>query len=116
MSFWEHLDKLVSSHKIVIDRPKGSTHPNYPDFIYPLDYGYLEDTKGGDGNEIDVWLGSQPTRTVQAVFCTVDLVKADTEIKLVIGCSDTEITKIHPYHNNTGQQGLLIKRDYSSTS
>lgn len=30
--FWNALDKLVSQSKIVIDRPKGSRQPNYPNF------------------------------------------------------------------------------------
>ena len=32
--FWSHLDMLVASSEIIIDRPKGSIHPKYPDFIY----------------------------------------------------------------------------------
>ena len=52
--FWNHLTELVRSHPIVIDRPKGTTHPRYPSFYYPLDYGYLDGTSGGDGQAIDV--------------------------------------------------------------
>lgn len=47
--FWESLDKLVASSEIVIDRPKGTSHPNYPEFIYRIDYGYLKDTSSMDG-------------------------------------------------------------------
>lgn len=32
--FWNALDELVSNSEIVIDRPKGTSHPKYPDFIY----------------------------------------------------------------------------------
>ena len=39
--FWQAVDKLVSSGKIVIDRPKDSTHPRYPEIKYELDYGYI---------------------------------------------------------------------------
>ena len=39
--FWQAVDKLVSSGKIIIDRPKGSTHPRYPEIKYELDYGYI---------------------------------------------------------------------------
>ena len=42
--FWDALDELVSNSEIVIDRPKGSAHPRFPDFIYKVDYGYLKDT------------------------------------------------------------------------
>lgn len=41
--FWRALEKLVQESTIIIDRPKGSSHPQYGDLIYPLDYGYLND-------------------------------------------------------------------------
>jgi len=52
-NFWAALDKLVSESKVIIDRPKGSRHPKYPNCIYPLDYGYLDNTSSMDGNGID---------------------------------------------------------------
>jgi hypothetical protein len=45
VDFWGSLDNLVLSHKLVIDRPKGSNHPDFRDSIYPLDYGFLEGTR-----------------------------------------------------------------------
>jgi inorganic pyrophosphatase len=110
MSFWTYLDKLVSEHRIIIDRPKGTSHPGYPDSIYPYDYGYLENNTGGDGHGIDIWRGSQPTETVQAIICTIDLQKANNEIKIIIGCTPEEINTIHSYHCTFDQQGLLIRR------
>jgi len=52
--FWEFLEKLIASTSIVIDRPKGSCHPRFPDLKYPLDYEYLEGTRSMDGAGIDV--------------------------------------------------------------
>lgn len=49
MEFWQALENLVAASQTIIDRPQGSAHPRYPDMIYPLDYGYLHDTHGGDG-------------------------------------------------------------------
>ena len=54
--FWRALDALVAGSEIVIDRPRGSAHPRYPDVIYPLDYGYLAGTRAADGDGIDVRL------------------------------------------------------------
>lgn len=56
--FWEALDELVANSEIIIDRPKGTVHLKYPDFIYKVDYGYLKDTSSMDGAGIDVWVGS----------------------------------------------------------
>jgi inorganic pyrophosphatase len=53
-AFWLRLDELVAGCGLVIDRPKGSPHPRYPDFFYPLDYGYLDGTRSADGDGIDV--------------------------------------------------------------
>jgi len=53
--FWEKLENLIAASNPVIDRPKGTAHPHYPDLIYPLDYGFLEDTTSPDGAGIDVW-------------------------------------------------------------
>ena len=39
VEFWNILDKIVENHKIVIDRPKNTSHPKFLDYIYPLDYG-----------------------------------------------------------------------------
>ena len=27
---------------VTVDRPLGSAHPDYPEMIYPLNYGYIE--------------------------------------------------------------------------
>jgi inorganic pyrophosphatase len=109
-SFWARLDELIAASEIVIDRPKGTAHPRYPDLIFPLDYGYLKGTVGGDGNEIDVWLGTADHRQLTAIACTVDSLKKDAEIKLIIGCTDTEIGIIEDCHNNNFMSGIIIKR------
>lgn len=56
--FWQRLDELLATSKIVIDRPKGSCHPRFPEIVYQLDYGYLDATTSTDGEGLDVWLGS----------------------------------------------------------
>ena len=58
IDFWKALDELVEYSAIVIDRPKGSVHPKWSDFVYKLDYGYLKGTSSMDGEGIDVWVGS----------------------------------------------------------
>ena len=108
--FWQTLSTLVSGSEIVIDRPKGSTHPRYSDFIYPLDYGYLKGTTAMDGGGIDVWRGSKFTG-VDAIMCIVDLVKRDSEIKVLIGCTEEEEMIIYRAHNRTDfMKGILIQR------
>ena len=108
--FFAALDKLVSESEIVIDRPKGSRHPKYPDFMYRLDYGYLKNTSSMDGGGIDVWVGSGKGK-VCAVMCIVDLMKKDSEIKILIGCTEEEKQIVCRTHNETEfMKGILIER------
>ena len=108
--FWSYLDQLVATSRIVIDRPRGSTHPRYPEVVYPLDYGYLEGTTAADGAGVDLWLGSGGVGPVQAVICTVDLLKRETEVKLLMGCSDDELQQILALTNEGGLRGILLQR------
>ena len=110
-AFWAALDQLMASSRVVIDRPRGTAHPRYPDMIYPLDYGYLADTTAMDGGGIDVWTGSDPARGLDAVMVTVDLMKRDSEIKLLIGCTEEEKQLVWHQHNDSeSMKGMLIRR------
>ncbi|MFC1949972.1 inorganic pyrophosphatase [Chloroflexota bacterium] len=110
MDFWKTLDSLIATSEIVIDRPKGSKHPRFPDLVYPLDYGYLKGTVGGDGNEIDVWQGSIAENRLVAIACTVDTMKGDAEVKLLIGCTDVEIDMVDSFHNDNDFMSCIIIR------
>jgi inorganic pyrophosphatase len=82
--FFTILDRLAASAEIVVDRPKGLPHPRIPDAIYPLDYGYLQGVTGGDGDGLDVFIGSAKGRGVVGVLLTADPVKRDDdEVRMV---------------------------------
>jgi inorganic pyrophosphatase len=108
--FWEHLDHLVAASRLVIDRPKGSRHPRYPDIHYPVDYGYLEGTTTMDGGGLDVWAGTLPVKNLDALVITVDLVKRDVEIKLLLGCTPIEQQAILDFHNSGLMRAVKIIR------
>ena len=103
-TFWDRLDELIRSSEIILDRPNRITTP-------PVDYGYLSGTSGGDGDEIDVWKGSLPQTDVDAIVCTVDLRKRDTEVKVLIGCSDAEKKSICEFHTSDRTAALLVQRN-----
>ena len=117
------MTELLASRPLMIDRPKGSLHPRYEDMIYPFDYGSLSDTTSGDGDGIDVWLGSLTTmkeeedfRTLTGILCTFDTLKRDAEIKLLVGCIREDIEIIRNFH--AGMHTLyipnpLVKHDIS---
>ena len=96
--FWQEIAALVTINAMMIDRPKGSLHPRYPEMIYPLDYGYLENTSAADGGGIDVWIGSLKAQTLTGILCTFDTLKRDMEIKILLGCTSEDIQTIRHFH------------------
>jgi inorganic pyrophosphatase len=100
LDFWMVLLNLAQTGSLILDRPRGSPHPRYPEMIYPLDYGYLEETSAGDGDGIDVWIGSRPEKTLTGILCSFDKLKRDAEIKLLIGCTQDDIQAIQDFHSD----------------
>ena len=110
--FWELLDSLCKTQKIVIDRPHGTRHPKYSQMIYPYDYGYLQGSTATDGCEIDVWMGSLSDQRVCGIISSVDVRKRDAEIKILYACTEEEIQTIFTFHNqNSDMQGILVVRE-----
>lgn len=63
-----------------------------------------------DGAGIDVWVGTGEKK-IDAIMCIVDLVKRDSEIKILIGCTDEEKAIVYETHNETEyMKGILIER------
>lgn len=109
--FWGYLDRLVSDSAVRIERRRHTAHPDYPDMIYPLDYGYLTGTSAMDGDEVDVWVGSGDTAQVSGVLVTVDLLKRDTEVKVMLGCTQAEQQQALAFLNQSGLlRALLVPR------
>jgi len=109
-AFWRLADRLVATHALVIDRPAGSRHPVYADLVYPLDYGYLDGTTASDGGGIDCWRGTLPDSVITGIIATVDVVKADAEVKLLIGCTESEMEMALRIHRNENQGAVLVRR------
>ena len=108
--FWLALDQLVATSNLIVDRPKGSPHPRYPSFRYPMDYGYLQGTRSPDGDGIDAWIGSFNDASVTGIIVTVDLDKRDAEFKLLLGCTAEEAQLALAIHSRDSQAGKLVER------
>ncbi|MFQ9651226.1 MAG: inorganic pyrophosphatase [Enterocloster sp.] len=115
-TFWTALDKLVEQSEIIIDRPKGSVHPGHPDFIYQVDYGFLRNTSSMDREGIDIWAGSDHTAGIDAILCTVDLLKRDSEIKILLDCTggrkEADIQSPQRYLVYEGHLNTPNRRDF----
>ena len=109
--FWQKLDTLFFSSKLVVDRPRYTVHYKYSNLVYPVDYGYLSDTTGSDQAPSDVFKGSQKTNQVGAIVVSADILKKDCEVKLLIGCSEEEEHEVLEFLNQTEfQKAILIHR------
>lgn len=91
---FEELEFLGKEVKTKIDRPIKSKHPEYQ-FEYQLNYGFVPNTKGGDGKEVDVYVFGETklltefTGIVKAVIVRYD----DNENKLVVAKPEYELDK-----------------------
>jgi inorganic pyrophosphatase len=70
--FWKYLNEMLKDNEIIIDRPKGTSHPKYNDMVYEFDYGYIKNTKTVDGGGIDVFKGTLHNKNVNTIICTIE--------------------------------------------
>ena len=81
--------------KVIIDRPLGSFHPKHKDLYYPINYGYISDVIGGDGEEQDAYILGVDTPikefsgTVIAIIHRLD----DVEDKWVVAPAGMSFTE-----------------------
>ena len=88
-----YLGKTV---EIKIDRPKGYIHKkqNYS-LTYPINYGYIPDVIGGDGEELDVYLigVNEPVDEYTAKVIGIAHRHNDVEDKLIAAPQGMAFTK-----------------------
>ncbi len=80
---------------ITIDRPIGYVHhKGEKTLVYPINYGYLPEVFGGDGEELDVYLVGVDVPVSEFTGCVVGAVYRadDAEDKLVMAPEGTSFT------------------------
>ena len=111
-TYWSVLEDMISTHGFNIDRPKGSRHPKYHQVIYPLDYGFINNTASMDGGGIDIFVGEQQPATIRGIVCTIDRLKKDSEIKVIYGCTDADVSTIMNFlHTEDMMRAIYVPRD-----
>ena len=108
---WAAWERLIKRNGLAIDRPYRSRHPHHPEITYPLDYGYVRGTRGTDGEEVDVFVGTADVGLVGALL-TTDVRRGDREAKLLWGCTPEEVYLAHGFINFDPalMRGLLVLR------
>ena len=108
---WRRWEAVIAAQGIELDRPAQSTHPDYPEIIYPLDYGYIRHTLSSDQAEVDVFVGSSDQGLV-GLIATCDYRRGDRELKLLWQCTPQEIYLANGFINFDRQrlEGTLVMR------
>lgn len=106
------LGKLVH---VTVDRPLGSTHPDYPDMIYPVNYGYAEEIPGGDGEEQDVYILGIPHPVTEFTGPVIAVIhrEDDMEDKWVCAHENMDFT-LDEIRNQTAFQEKYFKSSFES--
>lgn len=106
--FWQKVDTLYFSNKLIITNVKGSSHPVYSELIYPCDYGFLESTNGESTN-IHVYKGSL-NDDINTIILAVDILNKELDAKLLVGTSLEEEKNILAFLNNEDFQKTIVVR------
>ena len=111
-------DYIGKSVSVVIDRPLGSKHPKHG-FEYPVNYGYVPNTKSGDGEELDVYvLGvDEPIKEYVGQCIAVIHRIDDDDDKLIVvpegmNLSDNEIENATAFQEKWFKHILLRKKEF----
>ena len=57
-----------------------------------------------------VWIGSDPRRQVTGALCTVDLVKHDAELKILVGCTAGDCAVIRRFYRTPLSAVRILRR------
>lgn len=108
---WEAWAQCIERNGLTIERPRATAHPDYPSVVYPLDYGFVNDTRSTDREPIDVFVGRGTTGLV-GVILTTDHRQQDREAKLLYDCTPTEIYTVQGFINYDRSllEGVLVLR------
>jgi inorganic pyrophosphatase len=109
------MKRLIDENGMVIDRKKHSAHPDHPDIVYPIDYGFIVNSVSMDGNGIDIFRGSETSNDIQGIMVTLDTLKNDSEIKVIYNCVKTEIEVILDFLNSNHMNAIFIPNIYNAS-
>ncbi len=107
--FWQKVDTIFLSSHVNIIRHKGETHPHFKNLVYPTEYGHLEET--GNGDPISVYVGTKNHSEITGMIVAADILQKTIDIKILVGCTEDEVTDVLHFLNQTDfQKTVLIRR------
>ena len=72
--------------RVIVDRPKGTRHPKFPELVYPVNYGYVPGVLAGDGEEQDAYILGEDSPLTEFTGRLIAIIrrKNDVEDKWVV--------------------------------
>ena len=104
---------LGSEVTVKVDRPFGSTHPEY-NYTYPLNYGYLEGVNAPDGEELDAYIigPEEPLDSFTGKCVAIIHREDDDDDKLVVtnrdDLTETEIVLATEFQEKWFQSSVIM--------
>ena len=96
--------------EVIVDRPLGSAHPDYPETIYPINYGHIEPMVAPDGDYQDAYLLglSKPVDSFKGEVIALLYRSDDIEGKLIVA------PKGLPYAKEEIEEAIAFQERYFS--
>ena len=108
--FWQKLDTLYLSSGYQITRKKGEGHPRFQNLIYPVDYGYINDTKSFGKDGVSIYAGSGNRYEISALVVAADILIKELDVKVLVGCTEEEVDQGLRFLNQTNYQKTVLIR------
>ncbi len=109
--FWQKIDTLFLSGKLVITKEKGDVHDRFSNLVYPVRYGHLADTISSGPEGVSVYLGSGSDTQITGLAVAADILMKELDVKILLGCSEEETESVLRFLNQTDyQKTVLIRR------
>ncbi len=107
--FWQKLDTFYFSGEYEVKHKKGDHHSEYPNLVYPVEVGCLEETNG-EHEGVNVYRGSGSMYSITGLVIAVDILGKTLDVKMLVGCSEEEVEEILRFLNQTDYQKTVLIR------
>lgn len=106
--FWQKVDAAYMSGNYRLIYKKGTKHPNYPDLVFPCDYGHVD----SDGEaSLRVFKGSSKKAGIEAIVVCANLLEKDLSTIVLVDVSSEEKEAILKFLNsNEFQKTVILNR------
>lgn len=67
--------------KVTVDRPLGSSHPEYAELYYPVNYGYVQGILAADGEQQDAYVLGVDTPVKEFMGRVIGIIHREDDIE-----------------------------------